>query len=297
MGLFDILEPSIIFEFIYPKYQLISMKPIAYVQKYSLNNPTWNINYDEFHKDLKADFIELVESQVLKSQSLASYDAEWDLNVGNPKPSIYAFKECINQMRAKFEGINQKTNGVLPEHIWNKLYAAVICKVRDKLFPEIQKEFNTLNAMTPEQAFQWLSQRGLITQEKLVPRTLWNEQSHLTLNEVCEWMMTKKMLSRLYYQKSKQAEKVGALKDQTDFSQVAIKKVSDYAQKRHNSIKKNVKGVDGQLEELLGLSEGITQKEASQEFFAYCERFPEAKQKFLGEYQYLIANMDSQPTR
>lgn len=92
------------------------MKPIHYVKKYKLKLGT-NFNHKEFINDLTLDFITLLE-------------------IGKGREEISAFEQAINDIRAKFDGISNKTAGVLPEKLWNFFFASVIAKMREGLFPE-----------------------------------------------------------------------------------------------------------------------------------------------------------------
>jgi hypothetical protein len=95
------------------------MKPIHYIKKYKLNIGT-NFSHNEFIQDLTTDFITLLE-------------------VGKTNSGQYVLKGFENTVRAirmKWEGINNKTSGELPEKLWKYFYATVIVKMREELFPD-----------------------------------------------------------------------------------------------------------------------------------------------------------------
>lgn len=91
------------------------MKPLDYQKKYNLLHGT-NFSHNEFVADLTQDFLALLE-------------------VGNSFKNIKGFENAVRAIRMKWEGINKKTAGILPEKIWNFFYATVIVKMREDLFP------------------------------------------------------------------------------------------------------------------------------------------------------------------
>jgi len=95
------------------------MKPIHYIKKYDLNKGV-NFSHNEFIQDFTTDFLTLLE--IGKT------------NTG--KYVLSGFENTVRAIRMKWEGINNKTLGELPESLWKYFYATVIAKMRDELFPE-----------------------------------------------------------------------------------------------------------------------------------------------------------------
>jgi hypothetical protein len=95
------------------------MKPIHYVQKYNLSKGV-NFSHNEFIQDLTTDFLTLLE--VGKTNK-----GEYNLK---------GFENTVRAIRMKWDGINNKTFGELPEKLWKYFYATVIVKMREELFPD-----------------------------------------------------------------------------------------------------------------------------------------------------------------
>lgn len=91
------------------------MKPLDYQKKYNLLNGT-NFSHNEFIADLTQDFLVFLE-------------------VGNSFKNIKGFENAVRAIRQKWDGIDKKTAGQLPEKLWNYFYASVIVKMREDLFP------------------------------------------------------------------------------------------------------------------------------------------------------------------
>jgi len=92
------------------------MKTAEYVKKYNLDKGV-NFSHNEFVIDLTADFTALLE-------------------VGNSTKSFKGYNNAINAIRMKWDAVNNKTMGQLPEKLWNYFYATVIAKLRENIFPE-----------------------------------------------------------------------------------------------------------------------------------------------------------------
>ena len=92
------------------------MKPLDYIKKYNLDKGV-NFSHNEFISDLTLDFITLLE-------------------VGNARGNIKGYNNAVNAIRMKWDGIDKKTLGQLPEKLWNYFFASVIAKLREELFPE-----------------------------------------------------------------------------------------------------------------------------------------------------------------
>lgn len=101
------------------KYKTFIMKPIHYVKKYELSKDD-KFNHKEFVSDLTIDFLSLLE-------------------VGKARENIKGYENAVNAIRMKWDGIDKKTRGQLPEKLWGYFYATVIAKMREQLFPEIMQ--------------------------------------------------------------------------------------------------------------------------------------------------------------
>jgi hypothetical protein len=95
------------------------MKTKEYIKKYELNKND-KFNHKEFISDLTFDFITLLE-------------------VGKAKENIKGFENAVRAIRMKWDSINNKTIGQLPEKLWKYFFATVIAKMREQLFPELIK--------------------------------------------------------------------------------------------------------------------------------------------------------------
>ena len=102
------------------------MNTKEYVTKYKLNVSDNKFDHSEFIADLTNDFITLLE-------------------VGNSTKNFKGYENAVRAIRMKWDGINNKTVGNLPDKLWNYFYATVIAKTKEELFPEEiakQKEVN-----------------------------------------------------------------------------------------------------------------------------------------------------------
>ena len=101
----------------------MSINPTKYyVKKYKLDIDN-KFNRQEFIKEFRNDFNEL-------------------LIVGNARGTIKGFNNAVHAIRAKWDGIHNKTVGGLPDKLWNYFYATEIITLKKELFPEYfrQKE-------------------------------------------------------------------------------------------------------------------------------------------------------------
>lgn len=95
------------------------MKPLEYVKKYNLDKGV-KFNHNSFIADLAIDF-----------QTL--------LQIGKGDQNLKGFENAVRAIRMKWDGINNKTLGNLPDKLWNYFYATVIVKLRNELFPSQMK--------------------------------------------------------------------------------------------------------------------------------------------------------------
>ena len=91
------------------------MKTKEYVKKYKLNE-SGKFNHSEFVSDLTIDFLTLLE-------------------VGKAQKNIKGFDNAVRAIRMKFDAINNKTVGCIPEKLWKYFFATVIAKIREECFP------------------------------------------------------------------------------------------------------------------------------------------------------------------
>lgn len=95
------------------------MKTKEYVEKYKLNLDD-KFNHSEFISDLTIDFVSLLE-------------------VGKATENVKGFNNAVSAIKMKFDAINNKTVGQIPEKLWNYFYATVVVKMKAELFPEFVK--------------------------------------------------------------------------------------------------------------------------------------------------------------
>ena len=114
------------------------MKTIEYVRKYNLSQSN-KFDHSEFVSDLTIDFLTLLE-------------------VGNATNNLKGFNNAANAIRMKFDAINNKTVGCIPETLWNYFYATVVAQFREKLFPKEMDKIRQQKAAKKrayEQRLKW----------------------------------------------------------------------------------------------------------------------------------------------
>jgi hypothetical protein len=119
------------------------MKTQEYVRKYKLNESD-KFDTSEFVADLTNDFIGLIEWFKLKSAFQYPH-----------------FQECVKQIRQKWDSINNKTAGELPERLWNCFYITVIDESERELFPEIAEKIHEVKMMSYAKLKKFLSERDI----------------------------------------------------------------------------------------------------------------------------------------
>lgn len=87
-----------------------------YVLKYKLNVSD-KFDHSEFVQDLTSDLIALLE-----------------MNKAND--NIKGFDNALRCIRMKFDAINNKTVGIIPEKLWGYFFATVVVKLREELCPK-----------------------------------------------------------------------------------------------------------------------------------------------------------------
>jgi len=97
------------------------MKTKEYIKKYELDKSD-KFNHNEFVSDLTIDFMTLLE-------------------VGKATENLKGFENGVRAIKMKFDAINNKTVGCIPDKLWKYFYATVIVKMREELFPtEMQRQ-------------------------------------------------------------------------------------------------------------------------------------------------------------
>ncbi len=95
------------------------MKPRDYIKKYKLTDSDSRFSHNNFIDDIKMDFMTMFEI-TFNSDGVAN---------------IAGFENTVRAIRQKWDSINAKTAGALPDKLWNYFYASFICTMRDDMFP------------------------------------------------------------------------------------------------------------------------------------------------------------------
>lgn len=95
------------------------MKTKEYVEKYELNKND-RFDHKEFTADLINEFFSLLEIGKNKDGEI----------------NIKGYENAVKCIRMKWDAINNKTVGQLPEKLWKYFYATTIAKMREEMFPE-----------------------------------------------------------------------------------------------------------------------------------------------------------------
>lgn len=98
------------------------MKTKEYVEKYELNLND-KFDHDLFIADLTNEFFSLLEVGKNKDGNI----------------NIKGYENAVGCIRRKWDAINNKTLGQIPEKLWNYFYATVVAKMREEMFPEEMK--------------------------------------------------------------------------------------------------------------------------------------------------------------
>lgn len=94
------------------------MKPNDYIKKYKLLEVK-KFNHNDFVNDIKMDFMNLFE---------VTFDF-------SGKANILGFENTVRAIRQKWDSINAKTGGVIPDKLWNYFFASFVAPTRDAMFP------------------------------------------------------------------------------------------------------------------------------------------------------------------
>jgi len=101
------------------------MKPDGYIKKFHLEDYSY-INFTKFAVELERDFDEL-------------------LGMNDATNNYGKFKQCVCQIRQKYDSINLKIPKQLPKELWSYFYSRVIVDRRKVFFPDIQKKIEEYN--------------------------------------------------------------------------------------------------------------------------------------------------------
>ena len=110
------------------------MKTKNYVEQYQLNIDD-KFSHSDFISDLTNEFLVLLE-----------------FNKAND--NIKGFDNAVRAIRMKWDAINNKTVGQLPDKLWNYFFATVVVKLREELCPKDmarRKELQEAQRLAAEQ--------------------------------------------------------------------------------------------------------------------------------------------------
>lgn len=112
-----------------------------YVSKYRLDKSD-RFDHSQFVEDLADDLIALLE-------------------INKALDNIKGFDNAVRCVRMKFDAINNKTLGNIPEKLWNYFYAAVVVKLQEEMCPREmnrRREIKADKQKAYEQRKQWEQQ-------------------------------------------------------------------------------------------------------------------------------------------
>lgn len=95
------------------------MKPVEFITKHNLDRD--NFSHDHFIQDFTFEFMTLLE-------------------VGKAKENIKGYDNAVRAIRAKWDAINKRVGGKMPEKLWSYFYATVVANMREEIFPEEMKK-------------------------------------------------------------------------------------------------------------------------------------------------------------
>ena len=113
------------------------MKTQDYVRKFELNIND-KFSHNEFVADLANDFIVLLE-------------------LNKAEDNIKGFENALRALRMKWDAINNKTVGCLPDKLWNFFFATVVVKLREQLCP---KDMEKKRQLAEEKKKAWEARKA-----------------------------------------------------------------------------------------------------------------------------------------
>lgn len=119
------------------------MKTKEYIKKYELSVSD-SFDHNMFIGDLAIDFIALVEFSRAKASEFTTRN----------------FETCVEQIRDKFDSVNNKTVGFIPEYVWDKFYKSVVTEARKELFPEDEARRNKILDMSDDELTEFVNSYG-----------------------------------------------------------------------------------------------------------------------------------------
>jgi hypothetical protein len=121
------------------------MKTTHFVRKYNLNLNS-NFDHKKFSTDFGNEFIARIE--------LAKHYSNW---------SLIKFFGVVDEMEARWDNINNKTVGNLPDKLWYWMYYNIMLPQKDVEFPEVKKEELRIEAMDIESLRHYILQNSTNT--------------------------------------------------------------------------------------------------------------------------------------
>lgn len=116
------------------------MNTQSYVRKYNLSKDT-NFNHSDFIADFAIDFISMIE-----------YHGS-SININN-------WDNVITQINKKWEAINNKTIGNLPDKLWNYFWATIVVPLKEQTFPEMKNEEQKIRFMHTSDLSDFVKSKG-----------------------------------------------------------------------------------------------------------------------------------------
>jgi len=130
------------------KIKLLKLKCMkstkAYVKRFELDKSDNSFSHSIFAEWLEEDFIGLIEEM----KRMSDFD-------------LRQFNYCVKEIKKKWDSINNKTIGNLPEKLWNYFYAQVISKKKDELFPEVKKQKDIIFHFSNPELVEYLRDNGV----------------------------------------------------------------------------------------------------------------------------------------
>lgn len=106
------------------------MKTIDYIKKYGLdknNKSLSKLEKDEFFKDLEKELLERIQERAR--------------NYTEDNLPYRIFQILVKQVNDKFWAISNKKKGIaFTFELWNAFFAIKVIPIRNKYFPEMEKE-------------------------------------------------------------------------------------------------------------------------------------------------------------
>jgi len=115
----------------------------SYVKEFGLDKSDSNFSHSKFVEWLSEDFFGL-RNELMKVSDFG----------------LKQFNYCVREIRNKWDSINNKTLGNLPDKLWNYFYAQIISKTKDDMFPEVKKQKETIFHYNNVELVEYLRDNG-----------------------------------------------------------------------------------------------------------------------------------------